>query len=121
MMENKERLELFNERKILYETLNKIKSTIKNQIYDLENKIVKDPIFGVKVDELELSLRSMNCLKNNNIVYIGDLVGCSDGELLRSPNFGKKSLREVKEILKTRGLELNSGLKFSRVNGRPYV
>jgi DNA-directed RNA polymerase subunit alpha len=46
-----------------------------------------------KVDELELSVRSMNCLKNDNIIYIGDLVQKSEGEMLRTPNFGRKSLK----------------------------
>ena len=49
-----------------------------------------------KVDELELSVRSMNCLKNDNIIYIGDLVQKSEGEMLRTPNFGRKSLNEIK-------------------------
>ena len=52
-----------------------------------------------KVDELELSVRSMNCLKNDNIIYIGDLVQKSEGEMLRTPNFGRKSLNEIKEVL----------------------
>ena len=51
-----------------------------------------------KVDELELSVRSMNCLKNDNIIYIGDLVPKSS-EMLRTPNFGRKSLNEIKEVL----------------------
>ena len=52
-----------------------------------------------KVDELELSVRSANCLKNENIVYIGDLVRKTEGEMLRTPNFGRKSLNEIKEVL----------------------
>ncbi len=59
-----------------------------------------------KVDELELSVRSANCLKNDNIVYIGDLVQKSEGEMLRTPNFGRKSLNEIKEVLSTMGLQL---------------
>ena len=59
-----------------------------------------------KVDELELSVRSMNCLKNDNIIYIGDLVQKSEGEMLRTPNFGRKSLNEIKEVLASRGLSL---------------
>jgi DNA-directed RNA polymerase subunit alpha len=59
-----------------------------------------------KVDELELSVRSANCLKNDNIVYIGDLVQKTEGEMLRTPNFGRKSLNEIKEVLKNMGLEL---------------
>ena len=59
-----------------------------------------------KVDELELSVRSANCLKNDNIVYIGDLVLKTEHEMLRTPNFGRKSLNEIKEVLKGMNLEL---------------
>ena len=59
-----------------------------------------------KVDELELSVRSMNCLKNDNIVYIGDLVQKTEPEMLRTPNFGRKSLNEIKEILNSMSLYL---------------
>ncbi len=59
-----------------------------------------------KVDELELSVRSANCLKNDNIVYIGDLVQKSEAEMLRTPNFGRKSLNEIKEVLMQMGLQL---------------
>ncbi len=59
-----------------------------------------------KVDELELSVRSANCLKNDNIVYIGDLVQKSEGDMLRTPNFGRKSLNEIKEVLTAMGLHL---------------
>jgi len=59
-----------------------------------------------RVDELELSVRSANCLKNENIVYIGDLVKKTEGEMLKTPNFGRKSLNEIKEILTQMGLHL---------------
>ena len=59
-----------------------------------------------KVDELELSVRSANCLKNDNIVYIGDLVQKTEQEMLRTPNFGRKSLNEIKEVLTNMGLTL---------------
>ena len=59
-----------------------------------------------KVDELELSVRSANCLKNDNIIYIGDLVLKSEAEMLRTPNFGRKSLNEIKEVLSQMGLHL---------------
>ncbi len=59
-----------------------------------------------KVEELELSVRSANCLKNDNIIYIGDLVQKSEQEMLRTPNFGRKSLNEIKEVLGTMGLSL---------------
>jgi DNA-directed RNA polymerase subunit alpha len=59
-----------------------------------------------KVEELELSVRSANCLKNDNIVYIGDLVQKTEGDMLRTPNFGRKSLNEIKEVLSGMGLHL---------------
>ena len=59
-----------------------------------------------KVDELELSVRSANCLKNDNIIYIGDLVQKSEADMLRTPNFGRKSLNEIKEVLGHMGLNL---------------
>jgi DNA-directed RNA polymerase subunit alpha len=59
-----------------------------------------------KVEELELSVRSANCLKNDNIVYIGDLVQKTEQEMLRTPNFGRKSLNEIKEVLASMGLGL---------------
>ncbi len=74
----------------------------------------KEPEFNKnllrKVDELELSVRSMNCLKNDNIVYIGDLVQKSEGEMLRTPNFGRKSLNEIKEVLT--GMSLYLGMEI---------
>jgi len=60
----------------------------------------------MKVDELELSVRSANCLKNDNIIYIGDLVQKTEAEMLRTPNFGRKSLNEIKEVLSSMGLRL---------------
>ena len=62
-----------------------------------------------KVEELELSVRSANCLKNDNIIYIGDLVQKSESEMLRTPNFGRKSLNEIKEVL----LQMELGLGIS--------
>ena len=59
-----------------------------------------------KVDELELSVRSANCLKNDNLVYIGDLVQKTEAEMLRTPNFGRKSLNEIKEVLTQMDLHL---------------
>src|SRR5256885_5309814 len=59
-----------------------------------------------KVDELELSVRSANCLKNDNIIYIGDLVQKTEAEMLRTPNFGRKSLNQIKEVLASMGLRL---------------
>ena len=65
-----------------------------------------NPALLKKVDELELSVRSANCLKNDNIVYIGDLIQKSEAEMLRTPNFGRKSLNEIKEVLACMGLHL---------------
>ena len=64
-----------------------------------------------KVDELELSVRSANCLKNDNIVYIGDLVQKTEPEMLRTPNFGRKSLNEIKEVLGQMGLALGMDIQ----------
>lgn len=73
---------------------------------DVEEEIIQKmdelsfaPVLLKKVDELELSVRSQNCLKNDNIVYIGDLVIKTESEMLKTPNFGRKSLNEIKEIL----------------------
>jgi len=65
-----------------------------------------NPVLLKKVDELELSVRSANCLKNDNIIYIGDLVQKTEAEMLRTPNFGRKSLNEIKEVLASMGLRL---------------
>ena len=65
-----------------------------------------------KVDELELSVRSMNCLKNDNIIYIGDLVQKTEPEMLRTPNFGRKSLNEIKEVLN--GMSLYLGMEIPK-------
>ena len=76
----------------------------------VEEVLPAEPAFNKnllrKVDELELSVRSANCLKNDNIIYIGDLVQKSEQEMLRTPNFGRKSLNEIKEVLAQMGLEL---------------
>jgi len=65
-----------------------------------------EPVFLTSVDELELSMRSANCLKNDDIVYIGDLVQKTEGEMMRLPTFGRKSLWEIKEVLAQNGLHL---------------
>ncbi len=78
----------------------------------LEDKIAELPFnknLLLKVDELELSVRSANCLKNDNIIYIGDLVQKTESEMLRTPNFGRKSLNEIKELLA--GMDLHLGMQ----------
>ena len=70
-----------------------------------------DPILLRPVDELELTVRSANCLKAENIMYIGDLVQRTEVELLRTPNLGKKSLTEIKEVLEGHGLGLGMRLE----------
>jgi DNA-directed RNA polymerase subunit alpha len=70
-----------------------------------------DPILLRPVDELELTVRSANCLKAENINYIGDLVQRTEVELLRTPNLGKKSLTEIKEVLESHGLMLGMRLE----------
>ena len=70
-----------------------------------------DPILLRPVDELELTVRSANCLKAENIFYIGDLIQRSENELLKTPNLGRKSLNEIKEVLASRGLTLGMKLE----------
>ena len=77
---------------------------------DMKPELPFNPHLLRKVDELELSVRSANCLKNDNIVYIGDLVQKTEGEMLRTPNFGRKSLNEIKEVLSGMGLHLGMEL-----------
>ena len=69
-----------------------------------------DPILLRPVDDLELTVRSANCLKAENIYYIGDLVQRTEVELLKTPNLGKKSLTEIKDVLASRGLSLGMRL-----------
>ncbi|MDA1237656.1 MAG: DNA-directed RNA polymerase subunit alpha [Proteobacteria bacterium] len=73
-----------------------------------EDQLEFNPLLLKKVDELELSVRSANCLKNDNIVYIGDLIQKTEAEMLRTPNFGRKSLNEIKEVLS--GMALHLGM-----------
>ncbi|AKJ31571.1 DNA-directed RNA polymerase subunit alpha [Caldimonas brevitalea] len=70
-----------------------------------------DPILLRPVDELELTVRSANCLKAENIYYIGDLIQRTETELLKTPNLGRKSLNEIKEVLASRGLTLGVRLE----------
>ena len=70
-----------------------------------------DPILLRPVDELELTVRSANCLKAENIYYIGDLIQRTEIELLKTPNLGRKSLNEIKEVLASRGLTLGARLE----------
>jgi DNA-directed RNA polymerase subunit alpha len=70
-----------------------------------------DPILMRPVDDLELTVRSANCLKAENIYYIGDLIQRTENELLKTPNLGRKSLNEIKEVLATRGLTLGMKLE----------
>ena len=70
-----------------------------------------DPILIRPVDDLELTVRSANCLKAENIYYIGDLIQRTEVELLKTPNLGKKSLTEIKDVLASRGLSLGMRLE----------
>jgi DNA-directed RNA polymerase subunit alpha len=78
----------------------------KEKSEDSTPELAFNPALLKKVDELELSVRSANCLKNDNIVYIGDLIQKTEAEMLRTPNFGRKSLNEIKEVLAQMGLHL---------------
>ena len=70
-----------------------------------------DPLLLRPVDDLELTVRSANCLKAENIFYIGDLIQRSEFELLKTPNLGKKSLTEIKDVLAQHGLSLGMKLE----------
>jgi DNA-directed RNA polymerase subunit alpha len=78
-------------------------------VEDKEDEI--DPILIRPVDDLELTVRSANCLKAENIYYIGDLIQRTEVELLKTPNLGKKSLTEIKDVLASRGLSLGMRLE----------
>ncbi len=77
-----------------------------SEVEDIREELPFNKNLLRKVDELELSVRSANCLKNDNIVYIGDLVQKTEAEMLRTPNFGRKSLNEIKEVLAKMGIHL---------------
>ncbi|MFZ1812949.1 MAG: DNA-directed RNA polymerase subunit alpha [Rhizobiaceae bacterium] len=79
---------------------------VKEVVQEEVAELAFNPALLKKVDELELSVRSANCLKNDNIVYIGDLIQKTEAEMLRTPNFGRKSLNEIKEVLAGMGLHL---------------
>ncbi len=79
---------------------------VTEQQEEKEPELAFNPALLKRVDELELSVRSANCLKNDNIVYIGDLIQKTEAEMLRTPNFGRKSLNEIKEVLAQMGLHL---------------
>jgi DNA-directed RNA polymerase subunit alpha len=76
-----------------------------------EKAVMIDPVLLRPVDDLELTVRSANCLKAENIYYIGDLIQRTETELLKTPNLGRKSLNEIKEVLASRGLTLGMKLE----------
>jgi len=78
---------------------------------DIEPEPEIDPILLRPVDDLELTVRSANCLKAEQVYYIGDLVQKTESELLKTPNLGKKSLTEIKDVLGSHGLTLGSRLE----------
>ncbi len=103
--------------KILVEQL-AVFAQLEGQISDIFDKPQQsggtspvDPILLRPVDELELTVRSANCLKAENIYYIGDLIQRTETELLKTPNLGRKSLNEIKEVLASRGLTLGTRLE----------
>jgi DNA-directed RNA polymerase subunit alpha len=80
-------------------------------IEDVEPEEQYDPVLMRPVDDLELTVRSANCLKAENVFYIGDLIQRTENELLKTPNLGKKSLTEIKDVLGTKGLTLGMRLE----------
>lgn len=101
--------------KILQEQLQVFINFDVSKIVDTKKEISGEPEFNKNllktIDELELSVRSYNCLKNENIIYVGDLVIKTEGEMLKTSNFGRKSLNELKDNLKSMGL--NFGMKLT--------
>mgnify|MGYP003660593807 FL=1 len=88
-----------------YENLVQCFNFLKQEIKEIEDKLINRALMQ-NVDELEISVRVINCFKSENIVYLGDLVQKSAGELLRTPNFGRLSLKEINGLLKERNLSL---------------
>ena len=86
-----------------------LQSESEPEVEEQEDEI--DPILLRPVDDLELTVRSANCLKAENIYYIGDLIRRTEVELLKTPNLGKKSLTEIKDVLASRGLSLGMRLE----------
>ena len=74
------------------------------------NQPAVDPALLQAIDDLDLTVRSANCLKAENIYYVGDLIQRTEMELLKTPNLGKKSLTEIKEVLASKGLSLGMHL-----------
>ena len=86
-----------------YENLVQCLNFLKQEIKEIEDKLINRALMQ-NVDELEISARVINCFKSENIVYLGDLVQKTEGEMLRTPNFGRLSLNEVRGLLKERNL-----------------
>lgn len=85
--------------------------TTRQEVHPSQPQMEMDPILLRPVDDLELTVRSANCLKAENIYYVGDLIQRTEVELLKTPNLGKKSLTEIKDVLATRGLSLGMRLE----------
>jgi DNA-directed RNA polymerase subunit alpha len=81
------------------------------EVQEEEEKVEFDPILLRPIDDLELTVRSANCLKAEHIYYIGDLIQRTEVELLKTPNLGKKSLTEIKDVLASHGLSLGMRLE----------
>ncbi len=95
--------------KILQDQLQKFinfEDEVVEVVEEVEQPLPFNPNLLKKVEDLELSVRSMNCLKCDNVVYIGDLVQKTESEMLKTPNFGRKSLNEIKDVLSSMGLYL---------------
>ena len=88
-----------------------LKERLRAQEEDVNNPPPLDPILMRPVDDLELTVRSANCLKGEQVFYIGDLIQRTENELLKTPNLGRKSLNEIKEVLAAHGLTLGMKLE----------
>ena len=96
----------------------KVEEAVEHPVVDTDKPKFNDNLFR-RIDELELSVRSSNCLENADIKYIGELVVKTEGEMLRTKNFGRKSLNEIKEILSEMGLSL--GMKLDSFPAREVL
>ncbi len=89
----------------------RVQGTKKEEIIEEEEELPFDNNLLKKVDELEFSVRSANCLKNDNILYVGDLVQKTEADMLKTPNFGRKSLNEIRDLLSKMGLHLGMSVE----------
>ena len=109
IMIRKEYMEIDPKDKERHKNLVQCLNFLKDEIKEIEDRLISRALMQ-NVDELELSVRIINCFKSENIIFLGDLVQKTEGEMLRTPNFGRKSLNEIKEVLS--GMSLDLGMEI---------